>query len=243
MNKYIWLCIHSALCMYLCVSVYMSTYMYMYVFVNMANSIYTYTHMYENIYIYIYMYTHTRKCIHTAPSFKLDRNQRPDVVGAPEVSQTHAHCCCHALLPHAAGICVWHDPFTCVTWLVHMCDMPHSYVSDALFKYVTCHIHVGWLVQICDMSHLCGMACSHVWHVSFMWDSLCTSADMTHSWLIRDSFVTYSWLIPVATRGYLMLQVRVCGMTHSYMWHASFPCVIWLVGMCWHDAFMTWLRP
>ena len=85
---------------------YMYVYVYVciYVYVNMANSIYTYMHMYE--YMYMYMYTHTCKFIHTAPSVKLDRNQRPDVVGAPEVSQTHAHCCCHALLPHAAGMFV-----------------------------------------------------------------------------------------------------------------------------------------
>jgi len=23
---------------------------------------------------------------------------------------------------------VWHDSFICVTWLIHMCDMTHSYV-------------------------------------------------------------------------------------------------------------------
>ena len=55
---------------------------------------------------------------------------------------------------------VWHDSFTCVTWLIHMCDMTHSCVWHDSFTCVT------WLIHMCDMTH------SHVWH------HLC---DMTHS--------------------------------------------------------------
>jgi len=48
----------------------------------------------------------------------------------------------------------------------------------------------------------------------------------------------------------LTSEVRVCDMTHSYMWHDSFICVTWLIHMCdmthsyvWHDSFIcvTWL--
>ena len=28
---------------------------------------------------------------------------------------------------------VWHDSFTCVTWLIHMCDMTHPYVRHDSF--------------------------------------------------------------------------------------------------------------
>jgi len=46
---------------------------------------------------------------------------------------------------------VWHDSFTCVTWLIHMCDMTHSHVWHDSFTCVT------WLIHMCDMTN------SHVW--------------------------------------------------------------------------------
>ena len=50
--------------------------------------------------------------------------------------------------------------FLSLVWLIHMCDMTHSYVWSHSFICVTCLIH------ICDMTHL------HVCHDSF---------DLTHS--------------------------------------------------------------
>jgi len=35
---------------------------------------------------------------------------------------------------------VWHDSFTCVTWLIHMCDMTHSHVWHDEFTCVTWRI-------------------------------------------------------------------------------------------------------
>ena len=61
----------------------------------------------------------------------------------------------------------WHDPFICVTWLIHMCDMTQSYVRHDWWVRVT------WLIHMCDMAHL------HVWH-----DSRCTSTcDVRAGWL------------------------------------------------------------
>ena len=56
---------------------------------------------------------------------------------------------------------VWHDLFTCVTWLVQMCDMTCRCTAS--------HLSVR-LIHICDshMVHgfidMCDMTCSHVWH-------------------------------------------------------------------------------
>jgi len=62
---------------------------------------------------------------------------------------------------HAAHM--WHNSFTCVTWLIHTCDMTHSHMWHDSFTHVT------WLVRTCDITH------SHRWHDSF-----------THmTWLIR----------------------------------------------------------
>jgi len=49
---------------------------------------------------------------------------------------------------------VWHDSFVCVTWLILMRDMPHSYVWPDSFICVT------WLIHMCDMTH------SYAWHDS-----------------------------------------------------------------------------
>jgi len=45
---------------------------------------------------------------------------------------------------------VWHDSFTCVTWLIHMCDMTHLHVWHDSFICVT------WLIHMCDMTHSYG---------------------------------------------------------------------------------------
>jgi len=44
-----------------------------------------------------------------------------------------------------------HDSLICVTWLIHMCDMTHSYVWHDSFICVT------WFIHMCDMIH------SYVW--------------------------------------------------------------------------------
>ena len=37
---------------------------------------------------------------------------------------------------HDACTCVTHDSFVCVTWLIHTCNMTHSYVGHVAFIYV-----------------------------------------------------------------------------------------------------------
>jgi len=63
--------------------------------------------------------------------------------------------------------CVWHDPFICVTWPIHVCDMTHSCVWHewsicVTFSYVwhDAFICVIWIVYVCDMT------LSYVWHDS-----------------------------------------------------------------------------
>jgi len=117
---------------------------------------------------------------------------------------------------------VWHDSFTCVTWLIHMCDMTHSHVWHDSFTCVT------WLIHMCDMTH------AHVWDDSFA----CVT------WLTNIcSYFLCVWCD---------LLCLICVMTHSHMWHDSrthdsrthIMCVLWLVmsHMC-HDSFtcVTWL--
>ena len=90
------------------------------------------------------------------------------------------------------------DSFICVTWLIHTCDMTHSYVWHDSFICVT------WLIHTCDMTH------SYVWHDSF----ICVT------WLIHmcgrtHSYVWHDWFICVAG------LIHMCDMTHSYVRHDS----------------------
>jgi len=81
---------------------------------------------------------------------------------------------------------VWRDSFTCVTWLIYMCDMTHIR-KWRIYNLLTC---VKWLIQMRDMTH------SNVWHDSFKcvtW--LIYMCDMTHLHEWCDSFKCVTWLI------------------------------------------------
>jgi len=85
---------------------------------------------------------------------------------------------CHMWMSHDTH--TGHDSFTCVTWLIHICDMTHSHVwHDS-----------GTLDHGRAMSHVTHMWMSHVthmWmsHVTHMWMS-----HVTHMWM---SHVTHMW--------------------------------------------------
>ena len=108
---------------------------------------------------------------------------------------------------------MWHDPFICVTFLIHTYDMSHSYVWHDLFICVT------WLIHMCDMTHS--------WH---------DSSDMTHLYLISSSIRDFRKLIHMndTTHPYVSHGASICvpwcmhrwdmtrlyqKMTHSYVWH------------------------
>ena len=130
--------------------------------------------------------------------------------------------------PHLTWLIhVWHDSFICVTWLIHVCDMTHSYVWHDSFICVT------WLIHICDVTH------SYAWHDSF-------TCDMTHSHVRYDSFICATSLIHVCCDSFICLTWPIhmwhnsfkCDMTHSYAWHDSLLCdmtrsyVPWLIHVC-----------
>jgi len=110
----------------------------------------------------------------------------------------------------------WHDSFICVTWLIYMCGMTHSYVTGLIHMCAMAHSYVTWLIHMWHGSFICDMTHSYVWHDSFMCvTGLIHTCDMTHSYVWHDSCICVAWLI------------HMCGMTHSYVWHDSFICVAW----------------
>ena len=157
--------------------------------------------------------------------------------------------------------CEWLISYICAKWLIHTCDMTHSYVWHDSF------IRVTWLIHTCDMTH------SYVWHDSlirisdiflflvyttriytrlscykrilymFQHDSFIRvtwpihTCDMTHLCVWHDSFIRVTWL------------TYTCDMTRSYVCHDSFIRVTWLIHTCamthsyvWHDSLLrlTW---
>jgi len=104
---------------------------------------------------------------------------------------------------------VWHDSFICVTWLIHMCDMTHSYVWHDSFICVT------WLIHISDMTHPYG------WHDSFIcatWPIADHQANgrVASRYIWHDSFISMAWLM------------HMRGVTRLHVWHDSFIYVTWL---------------
>jgi len=79
--------------------------------------------------------------------------------------------CIYMTWPH--HMCdVWHDPFSCVTWLVYPCDTAHAYIWHDL---------ITWRNHICDVHD---MTSSHAWRMT--WPIL--MCDMTFScvtWLVH----------------------------------------------------------
>ena len=87
----------------------------------------------------------------------------------------------------ACLICGW---VIRVTWLIHKCDMTHSYVwHDSIWQGIS---H-SWMSHTCDMTHSC------MWHESFIcvtW--LIHMRDVTHSCVWHDSFI---WVIGLIHMG------------------------------------------
>ena len=124
-------------------------------------------------------------------------------------------------------LCVWHDSFMCVTWLIHVCDTTHSYVWRET-----------WRICMGDTTHCVWHDSSMcVWHDSF----ICVTWNMTHSYGWHDSLcvmtMCVTWLIHVyntthsqhtCPRQYwwydsmcVTCLIYVCDTTHSYVWHDS----------------------
>ena len=91
-------------------------------------------HVCETTHSYLRHITHIHESVHT----------RECIMSHIYMSHCHKH------------EYVWHDSFTCVTWLIYMCDMMHSRVwTDSC-------IWVIWRIHMCDMTHL------YVRHDSFI---------------------------------------------------------------------------
>jgi len=148
---------------------------------------------------------------------------------------------------------VWRDAFTCLTYLIRIRDMTHSYLWHysflsvtlllcviKLIQYIIIHICKYIYIYIYDKTHSHGW---YDWHSGSRarWKQI-SYCSMLPLWY--DAFTCVTWLF------------HMCDMTHSYVWQDTFTCEIWLIHMCdmthsyvWHDSFthhvshsnLTWL--
>jgi len=99
-----------------------------------------------------------------------------------------------------------------VTWLVHTCDMPCSYVwHDSFINW-----YDGWLMScpaMCDMTRL------YVWHDSFT----------RVTWFVYE---LVRWLTHFVSCNVWYDSFICVDMTCLSVWHGSFTCVTWLVDIC-----------
>ena len=108
----------------------------------------------------------------------------------------------------------------CVTWLIYICDWPHSYVWHGWFMCMTwltmSHVilsHMYDMIHMYDMTYY-ESAMSHIWHThDLVWHDLLINVTQSHSrWHMRRN-----------------LFMHVYNSPHSYVRHDWIICMTWLI--------------
>jgi len=144
------------------------------------------------------------------------------------------------------------DLCICVTYPIHVCDMPAIYKCDKhaiqrldLLLSVThtfslslspTHTHLlpnrlalvvrpDSFARVTWLIYMCALTRSYVCHDPFVkwFVHMCA---MTRTYVCHDSFICVPWRIHIVSR-----LLRTCAMTHSHMCHDSRICVPWLIHM------------
>ena len=145
---------------------------------------------------------------------------------------------------------VWHDSFTCVTWLIHTCDMTRSYGWSDSFLCVV------WLIPLAQhMKMMCEWVfyCEHIQeggyvtlfqcipqiitlcHMTFFFFLIHTNVthiEMSHAF--HKSLLCVTWLIHI----YSLIHTNVTHIEMSHAFHSSLLCVTWLIHS--NDYMITW---
>ena len=151
----------------------------------------------------------------------------------------------HSYMIHA----VWHESLICVTWLIDLWSVWHdSLISEMCVTWLTLMSYecqdmvlcVTWLDRLCGICfHTCDMTHLWAWHDSFTcvtWLilSACVMSVKTCSCVWRDSFVCAAWLVYAEWQDSFICVtwlIHINDVTHVYVWHDVFTCVI-RVFMC-----------
>jgi len=136
-------------------------------------------------------------------------------------------------------LCVQHDSSTCATWLIHVCDVIHSYAG---WRDNVIHMQGDVTTTMVELEEL------YVWHDLF------PCGNVTHSYLRRGSFMCATCLIQslrhtlqhtlqhalphTATTWLFYVRGMPHSMTRSHHRHASFK-----DSFTWPTCLIQWLIP
>jgi len=118
------------------------------------------------------------------------------------------------------GTCVWHDSFTCVTWLLQMCDVTHSYAwCDVFHSYVW---QDSWMYDV-YISFICVTGLMNLWRVYFI--HMCDSTHECMTWLttvwhVSRMFVNMrrdSQMLLITIALYISHAIKMCDRTYEYV--------------------------
>jgi len=157
------------------------------------------------------------------------------------VNQKACHSACHSANEALHSVCVRH---LCVTWLIRMGDMTHSWRHYILYVWGICVWHdsfvwVTWLIHegitfcVCEAS-VCDMTHSYGWHDSFM--------KALHSVCVRHVVLLMEQVI-LSMRQVMQHTATHCNTlqhtaTHcNTLQHAAAHCTTlpYATVACWHD--------
>jgi len=156
---YIYIYIYMYIRIHIYIYIYMYTYIYIYTYLYIGIHIHIYIYMFIYIYVYIYIYIYMH--IHNASLC---------VLCATQVKWICRHSVSIEFLVFRYSY-VWSDLVICVTWLMFMCDMTRSHVSDFIplssHIYACVHIHHTYLYTARENESMCERVliyiCIHVW--------------------------------------------------------------------------------
>ena len=132
----------------------------------------------------------------------------------------------------------WHDPFTCVTWLIHICEKyPLMCVTRLIHMRDMTHSHM-WhdpLICVSRLIHMRDMTHSHMWH-----DPLICVTRLTH---MRDVTHSHMWHDPLICVTYLRRQQHGCVQWSECLPSSTVLCVTWFIRVIWlnHMCAVEWM--
>ena len=123
--------------------------------------------------------------------------------------QTQEHCGTHS---H-----VWHDSFTCVAWLIHMCGMTHSH--NNILVHVNATTTIEWVVTFTRVTRRVRCCCIHMHVVEQLLCMLLYNNSSACS-CIHTYVTCVTWLI------------HMCDMTHSHVAAQQLFCMFMYTYIC-----------
>jgi len=171
----------------------------------------------------------TDGCIHTTIRWwffiLIDSHVRHD---CPHCDRTHLY--------------VWHDGFTCATWLVHMCDMTHSYAWHDSFMCVSWPTHTTYFAI--EIQYFFWMSVCYFF-LKRLYERVCVTRECVYEWVTLTQWV---FLIHIHIREcecfsfiYTFANVSVThSYTHSLIWMSECVLYIGYMNQCTHSIPLTY---